>query len=587
MIKKFTVKNYKNFDEKTINIDEPLIALVGKNGAGKTSLINAMKGFMLKMPPEIIKDNCENCIFNIELDDETKIERNFGLKNCIKMNEKKTSAKSIVEYMADNFSLNSDIMKIYGSSEIFNALEGNNFMKFIIDNKIINDKMTMEKLISLVPMSPEIIKKIKTLLPEEDIDLNDISNAYKSIHKDLSLFKKEIKKIYDTLDSDIYKQFMDDETIKYNLNECKTKHSAALISLGALMEQEKKYKQSVIDFNGNEKKLILLNKYVDENKSCKKYDENIINDLLAQKNKLEKTKETACQTATSAKNTYEMSLKLYKNINTDVCPLSKKIHCTTNKSIAKKSLENILNTNKINYKNAVQTYKLSVINIENIDVQIKQYKECNELYNSIESAIQQIDILKSLKYITEAPNEQTINIAKEEVHIAKENLEIATKYSDFLRLQKDLEKYLEIIPIYKEIDTLLSVDGEINKIIIKYYTDIFQKYFVNYCKDINLKFNVKLDICDFNAYFNAHPYNMLSTGEKIKASICLSAVIQSLTGVDTLFVDNLCDLDEKSFEDVVIFLKKVNTFKTIIVSCLDLEFSNKILKENSFKIINL
>ncbi|MCK5872165.1 MAG: AAA family ATPase, partial [Methylococcales bacterium] len=79
-----TFKNFKNFADVEIDLSKPMTLLIGRNGSGKSNLIEGVE-----LLAELIKGRLIDDIS--DLGRRSKFEIRGGLKGCLKKGEKKIS----------------------------------------------------------------------------------------------------------------------------------------------------------------------------------------------------------------------------------------------------------------------------------------------------------------------------------------------------------------------------------------------------------------------------------------------------------------------------------------------------------------
>lgn len=159
-LQKISLKNFRNHDKKEIKINLPFFYIEGKNGSGKTSILEAIyfcstaSSHRTKNKKEMIKN--DKPFFKVELDfeDKTKILAVVSNDNkYLKINDipKKKESEFISKFLAIFFSLE-DMKLIQGSPQDF---------RYFLDSQISRyDNLYLETL----KMYLEVLKQRNTLL---------------------------------------------------------------------------------------------------------------------------------------------------------------------------------------------------------------------------------------------------------------------------------------------------------------------------------------------------------------------------------------------------------------------------------------
>jgi DNA replication and repair protein RecF len=168
-LRKLQLKNFRCFDQLSIDIDSPLILIEGNNGSGKTSILEALsylcflRSFRTHITKDLINDQKENFFIKAEFcnPDNNEIQVGFSnKKRLIKVNGSSVKTyKDLIESYRPITLIEDDLDLIKGSPEI---------RRIFIDQCILLNN----------PQILETFKKYKQVLERKNALLNKGSVKY-------------------------------------------------------------------------------------------------------------------------------------------------------------------------------------------------------------------------------------------------------------------------------------------------------------------------------------------------------------------------------------------------------------------------
>lgn len=609
------LENFRNH-EKTVMELEKINVITGKNNSGKTTIKGALQFGLTgenewakttKDTKALIKTGEKGASVIIDVVGLGKIERRITpSKNYIKLNNTPIPTKQLVKEYNELFNLNVEPISYVIDNNKFFDLSANEQKDLIF--KMLGVDLASKTIMKFMDNpTKEAINKIRGKLPET-LEIKDFDNIYKDLFGERKLLKKEKESLNIKLDSlkDISNKCPLDIK-KFNEDIMRLNNSKGLILetiANAKAREEnlktlKKYLANTLEQIKNKTKLLTIG-----TKNVKMI-ENKIDKLLQQKISLEKDliKNKTTHDISSKQN---ISLtKMINKLKTNICPLSSKLVCQTDKSSLRSELQNSINENNVAIKdsqsNIIKTekeIKVLEINVNSLKTQFNIFNELTNLTNQKEQYKADIDKIKISNNSIEKETTKLIETNKEiEKHIV-----LKSQYSDWIKKQREkndieikVEKKNKEIKILDYLIVEFSPKGVKSRILKKVIGPIEEQCNENlqiltdgqYC----LKFDFSIDFeIIINKNDNLVPIKFLSDSEKLRISVIIQDAINKITGINILIVDNVEILDEENEELFIslinqiqdqyenIFIISTNNIK--IPNCKTFVISEGCIKEN-------
>ena len=285
----------------------------------------------------------------------------------------------------------------------------------------------------------------------------------------------------------------------------------------------------------------------------------VINNAMTQQ---QAAKEAAVRSIAPMQAAVALDKKTLNNLDKPVCPISEKLICKTDKT----GLKTELSAHVIELEQAIVAQQKIIAqadaNVIQYQTALKQLQEWFTTFNTMsvkwteKTAIQnRLDaLLQNPVIIPEKPVvSSTIDysVKKQELNAEKK---LITEYEQYLENKKSLEEKSEQLKDFDEIAKKLSVKGSVIKSILESY----MSYFKQICDDKGRKLGVELFFeADAGVHISASfgnaklPYDMLSTGEKCLVNFLILDVINALTGLRIMMLDDLDALDKNAFKKLI------------------------------------
>ncbi|MFC2061082.1 DNA replication/repair protein RecF [Elusimicrobiota bacterium] len=211
-LKKLTIKNFRNYDNSKINFDNCLNLIIGKNGKGKTNILEAV--FFLSTTSshrtgttlDLIKDGKSKFYLKADIEDSNgpvDIEIGYGRKEGFKakINGTKVKRKNVVEKFPAVLFSPEDIEIIKGSPGELRRMINISIAQ--INPLYINDLVRYKKVLKERNACLKIVVKQKNIKEKDNINLKIWTGELKNITE---IIIKERKKFITNIKGAIVKE---------------------------------------------------------------------------------------------------------------------------------------------------------------------------------------------------------------------------------------------------------------------------------------------------------------------------------------------------------------------------------------------
>lgn len=580
-INKLTISNFKGI-AGTVEFTMPKIAaIVGKNGIGKTSTIEAIKFALTGDEPEgeIIHHGTEAAYVTIELDDPIDgMTHEFTRKKFLNkpskflIDGKTTTAKALNEKLEQCIGISLDKVKILASSEIVAAMKPQEFLNFIL--QYIPEKLKLVDVMELVSESTSgMMDIIENNLPADGIDMETIQEF-----ADMCVAsRKELKKQLDVV------------TMQYEGKP----HIKPVFSKEEIADKLEVLKQK-------EKEIAVYNAkrdaYIKAKASAGKYETKLkelkeqLSIMTAEKPNpadLKNLKDRECMLNETISNQKAIvfgaksSLKqleiTLEALNKPICPVSPLITCHQDKSVAKEDVSASIEAQKLGIEAAEREQVKAVTQITEVRKQIADLQTRESLYEKKLALAKQIKLLEESKpEIPEEPEAiEDIDIASEKTTLEREMKQI-TDYEDGLLLARKVESIKIELSDYSTLVKATSDKGAIKTGVTSKYLGVFESL----CNERSTKVRPEIDfkfISDNGVVVLMNngkgvylPYQSLSGGEKAYMLFILMDMLNALCGSNILFLDELSVVDEECFDKLLdIVVEYTDDYDHVVLAAVD------------------
>lgn len=580
-INKVTLVNFMGIKGRFEAEMPHIAALVGPNGMGKTTILNGIRYALTGAEPagDIINKEADACRVSFSMTDPvdgaeiefTRI-KDREKPSKFQINGKAVTKKKMDEKIQDIIGIPLDKVNILSSSNVVASMEPKDFASFILS--YIPEKLGVTDVLSFIPAAtPGVEEIIRANIPEDGVDMDAI--------KDLEVVARDTRKQLKA-DIDARKVLLshkplenpyarEESEIREALNEYAGRKAAYDIYTARLDA----YKKSLENAERHEKALADIKAQVDAITATR--PDPVVADTI--RRNMDSRRETvqntmiAIDSASRALSSLEVSLA---NLNNPVCPLSEKIVCHEDKSGIREEIQESIDATKggIEALNAELTKaKESLAEVEKqkaaYDAEGEQYKK------KVALMCEYTSLYKASPDVLEKPEEVEMP-SEADASTLEAKLKIIEGFHEGEQLKAQIE---DLMVEYKDYDTLvkaLSDKGCVRTGVVSKYLSVFE----DLCNDRSRSVRPEIDfkfvsdngvVVLMNNGKGAYlPYESLSGGEKAYMIFILMDMLNSLSGSNILFLDELSVVDSKCFDALLdIIMAYESGYDHILVAAVD------------------
>ena len=595
-LNKIGIKDFKKIEDLKLEFGNDPVVLTGPNGAGKSSVVEAIRYAITgEAPLNAIRSGQKHSIITVVANDDIGFERYIERPNkksvCL-MGKKVTNTAAKLT-MEDVLNISTKETDIILSSEVLklkpDELGG---LFFSHDHRT----LTVDNIIKIMEASDPTTKKTAIMIKGSDKFPADVITSVKELFKEDDVTIGMLQEAHDEAKS--YKSGCNAE---YKILSVKAEGFSSMVRPEYDVKKLKKDLEDIIGVEKNqEMNKRLMRNYNDAIRNQEAQEKMIVslelqaNGIIAKEPDAEELKKIKSDIEDQAKKinqqevvkrTLTQSIKNTKGIlaalDTPICPISKKLICTTDKMPAKMELSEQLRKEEESIKNIEEMVADLKGKLEKVKKEEEGYKENKLNYERKQNLLKQIETLKKNKIkVPEKPTMLTTrtDLAKEKKEI-NDILAAIKAFDDAEAAYLKAEKVKRKIKIYDYLMETFDNKGPVASAFLRATAELLEKKVEERAKIFDDKLKVRFDVTEGlkpyfqfgeNATFQTH-YS-LSTGQKIIASMLITDVLNFYCGSEILILDELNDLDEKNFEAVMKFITSEDVkedYETIIVCTVD------------------
>lgn len=536
----------KNFDFAPDKIN----LFLKPNGSGKTSLLDALRFGIAALKPE---DNLKNTSVTLTLADGYEFTRELTEKNAVyKANGVKSTCEQVNATIKELTGVDVRTLKITSSAEVLMNMRPTDFLKLLID--YIPEELDIEKLlIYFGQIDPEMEKELRDNFPKAPevfgIDkINEVYTKFYDARRDQKAVLQNKVAVMNSLRVTDPKRSM--EEVEADLLNIKAGSRDAVESKKKLAEYEAAVKK-------RRQQDIRIEKIKQRMKEVT--DKVPTDDML----RIIETKREAAEKEKSERN-YELAtvnhnIALFQNtlqtLEQPVCPISKKLVCTTDKTQIKKELQEALQNNQMIKKRIADRIAKAEHLIKRCIENRRIYDELKHKYAEYQKLQAELKIYtENMCEVPEKPLEAMSSLEADERYKAlvaeKTNLENIAKRKE---LADEIAALTKQVEVYTSLVNALGDKGKVKSGIIDYYICTFEEscnaraktfaegYQIKFESGNGVEIKVKTPMND-----DYYSIKSLSNGEKIIAVIIITDLLNQLSNAGILFIDNVEALDEQA-----------------------------------------
>ena len=253
--------------------------------------------------------------------------------------------------------------------------------------------------------------------------------------------------------------------------------------------------------------------------------------------------------------------KTLDNLNTNICPISEKLVCSTDKTKIKGELEASIAKNKQILAIGDKKYAELKVYENALTKQIEVLQDSFSKYQNYMNLKKQLSAFK----LPEKPIQPKIKVIDEDLlSMKRADIDMKKKaledFEAYTKAKAECEKVSIRAKLYDALVKVTDPKGTVVKKVLEKYFAVFNDEILKTTQAMSVPFTVKLIVdngvkCIFCKDNMARDYAMLSNGEKVIVTMIILNAINRVAGNKMLFIDNLNELDESNQEKTLSFIE--------------------------------
>ena len=595
-VKKLQTLNFQGLKGKHEWNLEPLIILCDNNRTGKSSFLNAVKfGITGDEPSDAVYGDANRMAVGLTLSDGEE-ERSFIRQrmdgtNTWYMDGKKVTKKVLEQGILDTAGTTYETLRVATSEDVLKTLQPKAFGDLILSYT--DDKLDRDTITEMMPdASSDMIDEIWKRLPEGLFGITTLDSMYEKLNEDRLTTKRFIDAKEDIIKA--IKTQPKPEKTKAQLEEDEKKLQEKVNEANLYAEKWKAYQKAKEINEKNIKTIEEYKKKIEENKSTlvDAKEREVMESVLKS---LRETEQTARSSIMSMENTVDRTRKILERLDTTICPLSEKLTCTTDKTQIRTELETLVKNNETEIVKLKETLKQTDEKIKEQELKIRVFDKNQSDYEKksfMEKEVERIN--KLMVEVPPEPKKPEVTGADEMLKKVRKEIHVCEDYARAESLEMKMGDWKKVLERFTKLCKLFKNDGLVREEIIRKYMVAFEEI----CNEkaakllpgMNMKFvpdsGVKVYLDTGDGIYKS--YNSLSGGEKALYIFLMLDMLNALSGLGILIIDELSVLDRDSFAALIdLILEHKNEYNQIVLSMVNHDDTVQILKDRGLNIMEI
>lgn len=573
-----------------------ICALIGANGIGKSTILNAIRYVLTGAKPEydVINKECDEMSVAITIDgpeEEFTFKRYEHREKPSKfyINKTATTQKNLNQMIETVTGIPVEKIKITSSSDIVAAMKPQEFSSFILD--YIPKKLPFSDVVGFIPeMTMGMAEVCEALLPEEDIDLDilsEVEGMLRGTRKDIKDTLKMKEVAYSSMPNIAPSETR--EEVEKEIKELLTKEAQRKVYLAELAS----YNNALVSKEKHEKFLLQLKEEADKIAATK--PDGSIKELelaVVAENDSLRNIDNGLNSMSMALRQLEQTLSALEK---PICPISPLITCHENKTVAIEEVSETITSTKESMVSLNEEREKIVNRISELQKKISEYRENSNKYDKRISLLKQIEVAKkSAPKVPEKPETIPEIDVKERKEQLNDMLTYINKYEEGISLSKQIEELKIQVEDYEKLCKAFADKGPVKTGVVAMFLSVFEEICNDFSKkirpEINFSFKSENGVTVYMDAGNGVelPYEAHSSGEKAYMLFVIMNMVNKLTGVNILLLDELSVIDNNCFRKLMdTVLASESEYDHIILAAVDHVDTVEAVKEKEIPIFNI
>lgn len=596
-IEKLILKNFKGI-EGVQTYELPHVGvLMGENGIGKSTVLQGVRYAVTGALPDgdPINRNSDSAYVGVQVSDGTdtyQIVRSISRTkpSAWRVNGVRETGKAVDEIMEHITGVPARTAALVSSGELIRGIGPDELGKLLLS--YIPEKLKRDEVKTFFPeMTPGMSRIIDGGLSTEIMmdDINAFAETLKGNRKDM---KKRLQQDEALLAS--LKDTAPEES-KEEIQEEIRKLTAIDAEYSIWLEKVKEFKRAV-DTRKRHLKMLSDAKAEYESIAVSKDDPALTKrceDTIAFLNASIAKQKGALMAANTAVQRMENTLKA---LNTSVCPISDKIVCHEDKTVAKNELAESIRTSKEGMKQLEESIRAAEEKLRKCQAWLDR-DNTNRLQTARKNQLaKQVSTLEhNVPVVPADPGTMVKKDTSAEMSRLNKLLDQWNSFEKHGTVSKRVNEETVLVSDLDKLCKALADRGPVKKAVIEKYLGLFNDEINerthSHRPDVNFRFipgnrgGIVME-GDFGKGFL--PFNSLSSGEKAYGTFMLMDLMAQLTGIRLLLIDDMDVCDSTAFRALAATIRQYSDdYDHILVAAVNHPDTEEVIRESSFEQIRI
>lgn len=581
----------------------PVTIVEGSNASGKSTILHGIRAAMFGTVPE----NCINtaattAAAQVSFEDGTEIKTVITDKKATHyLNGKSLTKKDVAETRGKVMNLSPEIAEIlFRDGQYCLDLKPEEFSKLI--GNLLPKGATVDDLITGLKLSPEEEKLFRENYSGKEVDFSDIAGLFKVLSGKLTELNKKIDGAEKT------SELLSATVSPYPVDVLKKRQDRLIESLKEFQNDAEAMKKYEAEVSRYEKRCSEIKEL--RSKLSSKPEEipaGAIDDALRRVSRINEQLTEEAKLIAVLSETVSTNQKILDDLSSSVCPISREIVCTTDKTSAKAGLEKIISDNKSMLDIRQQRREILKNSLAASEKQVQEYRTTEKAlleYVALEERLRQLSAEK-----IEIPTKPEPKAVGSEEELRAELKKISDEISNAGRAE-EAEKLKESVKglraerdIVESLRKRLAPKGDAYNFILDKVCGLLNKQMNAIAADLSCETEYEFRLTETGMTLYGKkigetemiPVKDMSTGERFIAHLVLTSLINQIVGLNFVILDNIDCLDACNLERVLKLITSAgytSRFSNVILSGVNhtdtVDVVTKYASARSdFKVINL
>lgn len=564
LIKKLQIKNFKGIHGIKEIEPEGLNILRDENGAGKTSILNALRFALTGQEPEgaLIYAGEESTAVGVTLEDgNSYIRMKYADKRPSKclINGRSTSAASMNEALFAATGVPVSAIKIASSQDLIRSLSKKELSELLLG--YIPEELTLDMVKGYIPdLTPEKEELLSEVFEGEIFGIKEVSDAHERLFTRRRVVKKAVS---DTRAVIAAKSVVKpEEGEKEALEKEREALDSRRVNAAVYAEQKKAYEVALKANDEQKMRLAEVDKALAALGEAK-----AVPDIEALNKELEELlgrEKTMLGTIATLGENARIFTETLDKLAMDGCPLSDRLVCTADRAILKDDIQKSLDATKASQKAEEDslTFLREQIGVAKAALDAaKAAKETEEKRAFLTQRRE--DIEKTAVVVPEPPKKgEDVTMLLARIKEIDEKLAKFAAYESVQIMERQLKVDEALLSNLDALVKALDANGIVKAKLVEYYLSVFEETVNAKAEQLKpgmrMRFaseagvDVALDVRGDGNYLS---FESLSGGEKVLYLYLMLDLFNQLSGARLLILDELSVLDSGNIDAMMNLVK--------------------------------